>query len=75
MTFNDGSGSQTVTQAMDTEAVPYALFADSLQGKLPGDFISVNNSTAALTQANLESVFNNPSSVTALEALIAVPVR
>ena len=29
MTFNDGSGSQTVTQAMDTESVPYALFADS----------------------------------------------
>ena len=71
MTFNDGTGSQTVTQALDTESVPYALFADSLQGKLPGDFISVNNSTAALTQANLESVFNNPSSVTALEALIA----
>ena len=71
MTFNDGYGSQTVTQAMDTESVPYALFVDSIQGKLPGDFINVNSGTAALTQTNLEGVFNNSSSVTAREALIA----
>ncbi len=68
---NDGSGPQPITEALEVQAVPYALYADSLQGKTPSDFMQNNSTTAALTQANAEAVFSSSSSVTELLALIA----
>ncbi len=68
--FDDGTGTQTFSQAMDVYAMPYALYADSLQGKTAVDFIQKNQSSAVLTQANLESVFQSTSYVTELIALI-----
>ncbi len=71
LSFDDGSGPQLVAQALDIQAVPYALYADSVQGKVPADFIQKNTATAALTQTNLESVFQNNTYVTELQSLIA----
>ncbi len=71
LSFDAGSGAQLVDKALDVQAVPYALQADSLQGKGASDFVQVNNATAALTQFNLESVFANAASVTELQSLIA----
>jgi hypothetical protein len=70
LAFTDSAGVHTITQDQTVQTVPYALYADSLQGKLPGDFVQVN-STVALTQANLESVFASAANVTELLALIS----
>ncbi len=70
ISFDDGTGAQTFSQALDVYAMPYALYADTLQGKVPSDFIHKNQTTAVLTQANLESVFQSTSYVTELLALI-----
>lgn len=73
LTFNDksGAGNQVVQDDLPIQASAYALFADSLQGKGPSDFIQKNSSGGkALTQTNLESVFQSGSYVTELLALI-----
>jgi hypothetical protein len=70
LTFDDGSGPQTLSPSLSVESVPFALMADSLQGKAASDLINVNTSSAAVSQANLESVFQSSSNVTQLLALI-----
>ena len=69
--FNDGTTTTVMSPSISIGSSPYAMEADSLQGKKPVDFIQANTSTAAVTQSNLESVFNNAASVTQLQALIA----
>lgn len=49
-------------------ATPTATVAESLQGKLPSDFLAVNGA-ANLNQSNLESIFNS-TNFTTLTALI-----
>ena len=70
ITFDDGSGPQTLTQTLSVQAVPYALYADTLQGKTPTDLLQVNTGTAAVSQTNVESVFSSASAVTDLLAII-----
>lgn len=72
--FNDGTaaGNQVVDQDLPIEASAYALYADSLQGKSSSDLLQVNTAGGkALSQSNLESVFQSNSYVTELLALIA----
>jgi hypothetical protein len=71
ITFDDGSGAQSITQALDVQTVPYAMYADTLQGKTPTDLIQVNTTTAQVSQANLESVFDTLANITKLQNLIA----
>ncbi|MCB9026569.1 MAG: hypothetical protein H6625_09655 [Bdellovibrionaceae bacterium] len=61
ISFNDGSGVQTLTQNLLVQSVPYAFYADNterLQGKSATDFIQVNTGTASLSQVNIENVFS-----------------
>ena len=69
ITFNDGSGAVTITQDHKVNSVPYAQYANSVGGLEPNEILIVN-STKALTQANLESIFNAGSDVTELRSLI-----
>ncbi|MCM2282057.1 MAG: hypothetical protein NDI61_09445, partial [Bdellovibrionaceae bacterium] len=64
--FNDGFGTQTVTQALDIHAVPYALYADTLQGKTPSNF--VQTIPAADSQNRFNRVFNTDYSI--LDAIL-----
>lgn len=68
---NDGSTLTAMTPDISLGTAPFAVSADTLQGFAPTSFLSVNNSTAALTQTNLETVFASASNVTALSSLIA----
>ncbi len=73
ITFDDGSGPQTLTQTLNVQSVPYALFADSAKtlGPLgPTDFLQTNILTG-LTQTNVDSVFASNANVVELLALIA----
>ncbi len=53
MTFDDGGGAQTVTQTLEIQAVPYALYADTLQGKGPSGFVQTS---ALTTQAKFDNL-------------------
>jgi len=69
VTINDGVNVTTLSPDVPIVAAPYAVVADTVQGKAPADFIQVNSSSAQLTQAGLESVFASPAAVTELVAL------
>ena len=56
MTFDNGGGPQVVTQTLDIQAVPYALYADTLRGKSPTDFLQTSTST---TQAKIDNLATN----------------
>ena len=71
VTIDDAGTLTTLSPDIAVVSTPYALVADSVQGKSPTDFIQVNGSTAALTQANLESVFSTSPNVSQLQSLIA----
>jgi hypothetical protein len=70
VTFDDGTGAQTLSPSLAIQAAPFAMYADTVQGKVPTDFIEVNTGTAAVSQANVESVFASTGNVTQLLALI-----
>lgn len=67
MQFNDGSGWQTLP-AMSINAVPYAMYANdsqTLQGKIPSDFVQVTSlPTCSVSQA----LFYNGSSFSCVAA-------
>lgn len=65
--FDDGGGPQTVSQLMDIQAVPYALYADTLQGKGPASFLQTSAQT---TQVKIDNLANDPN-YNELVALIA----
>ncbi|OQW49338.1 MAG: hypothetical protein A4S09_12545, partial [Proteobacteria bacterium SG_bin7] len=67
MTFDNGGGPQVVTQTLDVQAVPYALYADTLRGKSPSDFLQTSTST---TQAKIDNLATN-ANYNELLALIA----
>lgn len=60
VSFDVGGGMTVMTPDFPITSTPYAMMADSLQGKGPSDFLQVPGTTA-LTQANLESVFSGPN--------------
>ncbi len=73
ITFDDGSGPQSLTQTLSVQSVPYALYSDSAKtlGPLgPTDFLQTNILTG-LTQPNVDSVFASNANVVELLALIA----
>lgn len=70
VTFDDGGGPITLSQDHTIESVPYAQYAGKLGGKTADEFIQVNNTTAGVTQANVETVFDNGANYTELMALI-----
>jgi len=70
LTFNDGSGAVALSQDHIINSVPYAQYANQLNGINNTDILQVNLGTAQLTQANLETVFSNPSDATNLRDLI-----
>lgn len=58
MTFDVGGGPQIVTQTLDIQAVPYALYADTLQGKGPLDFLQTSVMTTQVKIDNLAANAN-----------------
>jgi hypothetical protein len=71
ISYNNGSGLQTLSQKIDIGASAFANYAYSLEGKVSSDFIQVNTASGKqLTQANLEAVFASSSTYTELMALI-----
>ncbi len=71
ISFNDGGGVQTMTSDLSINSAPFAMVADTLQGKGPSSFLQPNVSSAELTQANLESVFASSAYVAEMVALAA----
>jgi hypothetical protein len=71
VTFNDGTQTVSLSTPYTISSVPYALYADSLQGKQAVDFVQINTTTSQVTQANLETIFDSMADVTKLAALIA----
>ncbi len=58
MTFDNGGGPQVVTQTLDIQAVPYALYADTLQGKGLSDFLQTSAMTTQVKVDNLTTTAN-----------------
>ncbi len=53
LTFDAGTGPQVVTQTLDLQAVPFALYADSLQGRTPANFLQTSAQTTQIKVDNL----------------------
>ncbi len=53
--FDEGTGLEVVAQSLDVLAVPYALTADSLQGKAPSDFVQTIDTN---TQTRFSDAFS-----------------
>ena len=70
---NDSTANTTTTMTPDISvgSSPYAVSADTLQGVPLSAFLAVNTSTAALTQASLESIFASTSNVNSLLNLMS----
>ncbi len=66
-----GTAANDILSAQTITPVPYATYADSLQGKAATDLLQVNTTTAAVTQSNVESIFASSTAVTKLLALIS----
>ncbi|MCB9026870.1 MAG: hypothetical protein H6625_11165 [Bdellovibrionaceae bacterium] len=78
ISFNDGSGVQTLTQNLLVQSVPYAFYTDNterLQGKLATDFIQVNTATASLSQVNIENVFSTTNYPNLVDLLSVSPTE
>ncbi|MCB9024800.1 MAG: tail fiber domain-containing protein [Bdellovibrionaceae bacterium] len=78
ISFNDGSGVQTLTQNLLVQSVPYAFYADNterLQGKSATDFIQVNTGTASLSQVNIENVFSTTNYPNLVDLLSVSPTE
>ncbi|MBK7842370.1 MAG: hypothetical protein IPJ71_01545 [Bdellovibrionales bacterium] len=58
VTFDEGSG-PVALQDQTINSVPYALYASKLEGKGKSDFLQINTTTSALSQANANSLFQN----------------
>ncbi|WP_415063600.1 glycine-rich domain-containing protein [Bdellovibrio sp.] len=54
--FNDGTQTVTLGSDFEVRSVPYAMYAQSLQGKTPTNFVQTS---ANITQPNVESVFSH----------------
>ena len=60
--FNTNTNQQTVLDPMqDLVATPFSIMAESLQGKVPSDFINVSGTT---TQTNVDALTANTSALT-----------
>lgn len=69
VTFDEGGG-PVALQDQIVQSVPYALYASKLEGKGKSDFLQINTTTSALSQANANSLFQN-ATYTELLALAA----
>lgn len=58
VTFDDGGGAIALQDQL-IKSVPYALYASKLEGKGKSDFLQINTTTSALSQANANSLFQN----------------
>ena len=56
ISYNDGSGLVTLAQDFHIQTVPYAWYANSLQGLTAANFVQINPGQN-VTQANLENLF------------------
>ncbi|MBY0314698.1 MAG: hypothetical protein K2Q26_04220 [Bdellovibrionales bacterium] len=55
VSYNDGTGPVTLAQDFHLQAVPYAWYANSLQGLTAANFVQINP-TQNITQSNLENL-------------------
>jgi len=71
--FDDGTGYQTLSQDMQINSVPYALYADTLQGRSASDFLQTISALESLgagtTQSRINDIANTRYSV--LDQLLA----
>lgn len=58
VTFDDGGGAIALQDQL-IQSVPYALYASKLEGKGKSDFLQINTTTSALSQANANSLFQS----------------
>ncbi len=71
VTFDDGSGPNTLATNHQILSVPYADSASSVDGLTSADILRINNGGSfVLTQANLEWIFANGARYAELQALI-----
>ncbi|MBY0315286.1 MAG: hypothetical protein K2Q26_07190 [Bdellovibrionales bacterium] len=56
ISYNDGGGGVTLAQDFHLQSVPYAWYANSLQGYVASNFVQINPGQN-LTQSNLENLF------------------
>lgn len=71
ISYDSGSGLQVLSQKIEIGAVQYSNYAQTLQGKVPTDFVQINSSVGyELSQTNLEQVFES-SNFTELLALLS----
>ncbi len=71
VTVWDGVASTDLTPDVEIGTAPFAMVADTLQGKAPIDFLQVPGGASQLTQANLDSVFATAANVGEMQALAA----
>lgn len=70
VSYDAGSGLQTLNQDIEIGASQYANYAYSLQGRTASDFLQVNSDSGYnLTQTNLNTVFNS-TNFSALQQLL-----
>ncbi|MBY0315483.1 MAG: hypothetical protein K2Q26_08185 [Bdellovibrionales bacterium] len=55
ISYNDGSGSVTLAQDFHLQSVPYAWYANSLQGLMPNNFVQIDPANN-ITQTNLANL-------------------
>ncbi len=71
ISYDSGSGLQTLTQDIQFGSTPYALSAASVDGLASTDLLQINNGGSfVLTQANLEWIFANTARYSELQALL-----
>ncbi len=71
ITYDSGSGPQTLSQNIQFTSTPYALSAGSINGLNAAEILTINNGGSnVLTQANLEWAFATSARFAELQALI-----
>jgi hypothetical protein len=67
VSFYDGTSTVVMSPDQSIQSVPYALYAEQLQGKQATDFIQVDSTTTQAVMDNITSTINYPI----LQALLA----
>jgi hypothetical protein len=69
VTVSDGVNTTDLSPDVEIGSTPFAMVADTIQGKAPVDFLQVPGGSSQLTQTNLESIFATTAKVAEMQAL------
>ncbi|MBY0315489.1 MAG: hypothetical protein K2Q26_08215 [Bdellovibrionales bacterium] len=73
VSYNDGSGLVTLAQDFHLQSVPYAWYANSLQGMTASNFVQIDPANN-MTQSNLQNLFAGTNYNTLLNLASGTPV-